>query len=593
MVSCIALILSILFLTVLGGGIFPGTIGIVAVLLCGIACLTALGQNPRQALQPRTSTPAPSVFPWLEVIAFTALLFVLLTALPLPPALTPLTGSLRQDQNSAVVTALQEAALHGAPEPDGTMWFSLSRNRAGTLRALLLLASAFGAAFLTASMTARAKLGFLHGLALVGTSIGVAGFIAQWWSPQGDTIWWIIPIPHAATAPVGCFLNRNHFGGFVALICPVSVALAARALDRRQWVAALLHIGLAGLMIGVVFLSQSRGAILALGAGLAVTLFVIAFKHKLVWGIALSVLVVAGATGIVAKSPAVRARLAGLHDPGSLSSVQSRVAEWRETLRVWPHYPVIGAGANALRTVYPQYRQTSVSARLIHAENEYVQLLAEGGLIGVGLALALATAYWRRLRVTSDAVPPGIGIAVAGALTVAAVHCFFDFPAHLPLYALVLGGLTGVAIALPTPAGTRLRLITMLPFGLGLIAALVISFNHPYQIGTLDSANTLSSARYRDLHRALTWSPTSPAWLYLGRVMAKEGALRGDEDLFRQGERFMSRAAELDPQNYWLWSELGKTRESLKDTQGANEAFGQAHRLRSWMPAPSTTPGKP
>jgi len=519
-------------------------------------------------------------------------LFVLLTALPLPPSLDALSGTLRHEQNMAVVTALQSAAQHGAPAPDGTPWFCLSRNRAGTLRAFLLLASAFSAAYLSASLSARAKLGFLHALAGVGASVGIAGYLAQWWIPQGDTLWWFVPIPHAVTTPIGCFLNRNHFGGFVALICPVSVALAARSFDRHKWFTALLHVILAGVMIAAVFLSLSRGAMLALGAGLVVTLLVIAFTHRLAWGIVLSFLVVAGITAVLTASPAVRTRLEGIQDPSKIGSVQSRVAEWRETLRVWPHYPVIGAGANALRTVYPQFRQTSVSARLIHAENEYIQLLAEGGLVGGTLAAALIFTYRRRLReaALAVAVPPGVGIAIAGSLTVAGVHCFIDFPAHLPLYALVLAGLAGTTLIIPDAASTARRMLSASPFVLALLATLLISLGRPNQMRTMDSADYLYTARYRDLHRALVWAPTSAAWLYLGRAMYREGALRSDGELCSEGERFITKAAELDPQNYRLWHELGETRQKLNDPGRAAEAFGQSHRLRSWMPGP-TTPG--
>lgn len=581
----LVLAMSIVFLTMAGGGLFPATVGIVAAVLCATACLAACAISRRTAGQARGTAPRP--MPFLELILFGMLLLVLLSALPLPPALDALAGPLRHSQNQAVVSALQDADTVGVPVPDGTPWFSLTRNRAGTLRFFLLLAAAFGAALVAASLPAAWKTGHLHVLAWIGAAVGVAGYLGQWIIPQGNTLWWVIPLPPAVTKPVGCFLNRNHFGGFVAMLAPVALALAYHALSRRRWLASPVYLTLTGIMMAAVILSLSRGAMLAMAAGLSITTLVIAFRHRAVWGVLLLVLMLAGAAGILARSPAVRERLQGIHKPGELNSVQSRLAEWRESLRVWPDYPIIGAGMNALRTVYPQRRQTSVSARLIHAENEYIQLLAEGGLLGAGLSIALILAARKRIREADSTVPDVVRIAVTGALTVTGVHCLADFPAHLPLYALVMGSLAG--LLLPPPAAP---LAACWPAGLGLLGAVILSLSPVAHLRNMDDPNYLYSAKYRDLYRALVWAPTSSAWLDLGRSIFREGAIRHSHETCVLGETFMSRAAELDPRNYRLWTEVGNTRSSLKDYRRAADAFKRAHELRSWLPIPSL-PGEP
>lgn len=581
----VVLAMSIMFLTVAGGGLFPATVGIVAAVLCATACLLPLARRATLANPAPGAAPRPK--PILELILFGMLLLVLLSALPLPPALDALSGPLRHSQNQAVVAALQQAGAVGVPVPDGTPWFSLTRNRAGTLRFFLLLAAAFGAALITASLPAAWKTRHLHVLAWIGACVGIAGHLGQWLIPQGDTLWWLIPLPPAVTKPVGCFLNRNHFGGFVAMLVPVALALAYHALSRRRWLVSLIYLTLTGIMMAAVILSLSRGAMLAMAAGLSITTLVIAFRHRTFWGAVLLVLMLAGAAGILARSPAVRERLQGIHKPGELNSVQSRLAEWRESLRVWPDYPIIGAGMNALRTVYPQRRQTSVSARLIHAENEYIQLLAEGGLLGAGLSIALILAARKRIREADDALPDILRTAVTGALVVTGVHCLVDFPAHLPLYALVLGSLAG--LLLPPPASP---LAGRWPAGLGLLGAMALALTPVAHLRDMDDPNYLYSAKYKDLHRALVWAPTSSAWLDLGRSIFREGAIRHSRETCVVGETFMSRAAELDPQNYRLWMEVGNTRSSLKDYRRAAEAYRRAHELRSWLPIPAL-PGDP
>ena len=577
---------SIVFLTLTGAGLYPATVGVVALAVCLLAVV--LGLIP--AARPPSSLPPSPPSHALELWAMTALLAVIVSALPLPPFLDWLAGPLRHSQNQAVSDIFKQVAHAGLPGYDEAPRFCLSRNRAGSLRFFLMLAGVVGAAFLTARQSPAWKRSYLNFLAWFGAAVGVAGILAQWVIPQGDTIWWWLPVPHAPTSPVGCFLNRNHFGGFVAMLSPLALALADDCFRNRRWFGMTAYLALTGLMASVVFLSLSRGALIAMAGGLAVAALLIAFRHNRTWGMALIALLCTGAVVIVFSVAPVRHRLADLRHPSGMASVHSRMAEWRETLRVWPHYPLIGAGMNALRTVYPQHRQTSVGARLIHAENEYVQLLAEGGLLGVALLAGAALAYRRRLK-GAPAVPPVLSTAVVGAVTVTGIHSLFDFPVHLPLYALILGSIAGLLLPLAaTPPSLRSRLTAALPCLVGLAGTLVILSQRPVDLKIMDDPNHLQNATYKTLRQALVWAPTSTAWLYLGHAMYREGYIRRSYEFSALGESLVTRAAALDPNNYRLWYELGEVRVSLNKTNEAAEAFARAQALRSWL-TPPVLPG--
>ncbi len=568
------------FLTIAGGGLFPVTVAIVVLLIESAAIL--------MLLLPAAGIPAPpdisSQRPFLELVIAGILLAVLLTAIPIPPVLDRVAGSVRHQQNQEVVAAFAKAMQAGIPAPADEPWFCLSRNRAGTLRFFLLAAAAFSAFTLSSTLTPRGRVGWLHLLALTGLVVGLVGFIAQWIIPQGDTIWWFLPVPPAPTKPVGCFLNRNHFGGFIALLCPASLALVDHFFNRRNWIRMVLYMLVTGLMMGIVFLSLSRGAILAMSVGMAVTTILIAFRHKRAWGLTLFMLVAVGGGVVFGRNAEVKARFADLNSPKG--STESRLSEWRESLRVFPSYPLIGAGMNALRMVYPQHRQTSVGARLIHAENEYVQLLVEGGVIGVVLTVALIAAMHRRLREAVSSPPEAAVFAGVGSLTVAGVHCLIDFPAHLPIYALVAGSLAGLLFPPPTPGSGRRKSMALLPALIGLTVTLALLVNHPADLKNMDDPRRLSGTHYRDLFQAMVWAPTSPAWEYLGHAMYREGSNRRDRELSATGESFVSHAAMLDPQNYWLWYHLGEMRLALSDKAGAADAFKRANTLRAWLKPP-------
>lgn len=573
---------SVLLLVLLGGGLFPGPVCATALLTCSAWALGLVRRHRAPAADP----VAGAAFPWLEIAMATALLLVILTALPLPPLLDPFIGALRRQQNRVAQAFLEQGASLGLFD-DARPWFALSRNRVGTLRFVLLLASAFGAMMLSASLPARWRVKYLAYLAGVGAIVAVGGHISQWWIPQGDTLWWTLPVAHVLPGPVGCFVNRNHFGGFVAMLTPVTLVLAGHAFRRRRRFSGAVLLVMAIAMVFALFTSLSRGAVLAFaGASVALSL-VLAARRSFAAAIGSLVAVAALAALVLAASPHARDRLAGLKHPLSIPSVQNRLMEWRESLRVWPSYPLIGAGANALRMVYPQARRTSVARWLVFAENEYVQLVAEGGVIGVAVAGAWLWAVRRRLRDGSEAVPPVVAAAAGGAVMTAAIHGAFDFALHLPLYAVVLASLAGLCLSPPGVAPQRRLAFALAPAALGLLASAAIGLSAGTTLRRLDTDDFLGSASPVDLRRALISAPTSwHAWYYLGHGAWLEGNSRHDTRLLRFGASLMTQAAWLDPQNYRLWYALGEARLTLKDYARADAAFARARQLRPWRTPP-------
>jgi O-antigen ligase len=174
------------------------------------------------------------------------------------------------------------------------------------------------------------------------------------------------------------------------------VALGARASAGHQLgallVAMLLLLTLAGLAIGFVTgrrapslaLRRRAGALLLallLGAVLALA-GALAASHR-------------GFTGTI--SHAFRS-LTDPHapvppnTPGRLTAIGSvRARYWNEALKVFQAHPVLGAGALGYRTARLRYRGETLD--VTHAHGFVVQTLADLGLVGLALALALLAAW--------------------------------------------------------------------------------------------------------------------------------------------------------------------------------------------------------
>jgi tetratricopeptide (TPR) repeat protein len=78
--------------------------------------------------------------------------------------------------------------------------------------------------------------------------------------------------------------------------------------------------------------------------------------------------------------------------PDRLTAVASvRARYWKEALQVFHAHPLLGAGAEGYATAHLRYRKETLSVR--HAHGFVVQTLADLGVLGLALALALLAAW--------------------------------------------------------------------------------------------------------------------------------------------------------------------------------------------------------
>jgi O-antigen ligase len=66
-------------------------------------------------------------------------------------------------------------------------------------------------------------------------------------------------------------------------------------------------------------------------------------------------------------------------------SLKDRWGIWMDTYRIIKDYPLFGAGLGTFIQVFPMYRSFHTRGLFTHAENDFLQLASEAGLIGIGL----------------------------------------------------------------------------------------------------------------------------------------------------------------------------------------------------------------
>jgi len=66
-------------------------------------------------------------------------------------------------------------------------------------------------------------------------------------------------------------------------------------------------------------------------------------------------------------------------------SFEDRWTIWVNTFRIIQDYPLFGTGIGTFVQVFPMYRSFHIRGLMTHAENDFLQLISEVGLLGIGL----------------------------------------------------------------------------------------------------------------------------------------------------------------------------------------------------------------
>lgn len=216
--------------------------------------------------------------------------------------------------------------------------------------------------------------------------------------------------------------NPNVLGEYLLLVIPSALVffLKDKAKSLSKWV----YLGISGIMLICLILTQSRGCWLGFMATAAI--FITFYEGRL-WG--LVPLVLCAMPFVMPQS--ILDRLASIGDMGD-SSTSYRVFIWMGAMGILRNYLIggIGMGEAAFAQVYPLFSYNAIVAP--HSHNTFLQLLVEGGIPALAtfiavIVLALKSghkAYKSHPKKSTDALMIlGIGSGIIGFL----VQSMFDY----------------------------------------------------------------------------------------------------------------------------------------------------------------------
>jgi O-antigen ligase len=274
----------------------------------------------------------------------------------------------------------------------------------------------------------------------------------------------------------GQFINRNHFAFLMEMVLGLILGLIAGQGVRREHI--LIYLALALPVWTALVLCNSRGGLFSMLAQVLflALLFSLArakrddvqqaseerslfrriihasfFRPVLLAGLMMMIFIGAvwiGGESLTSRLETVSSEIGAEGNQGN-EGVR-RLEIWRATWALIKDHPLTGVGFNGYWAAIPQYHHASGVSTPQQAHNDYLELLASGGIIGVALVGWFLFLLVRRIRQSLRAPDSLRRATVLGAsvgLFGVAVHSMVDFGLHVTINALIFTALIVISIA--------------------------------------------------------------------------------------------------------------------------------------------------
>ena len=486
----------------------------------------------------------------------------------------------------------------------------------GTLDALALgIAYALLFALVVSTVRTEAEIHRLA-LSLVVIGFGMALFaILQQYTWNGK-IYWVRTVT-AGGSPTGPFVNRNHFAGYIEMLIPVAmgytVASFAGAPARgdtawRRFVDRLtsargnqlaLLVFMTLVMSVSLVLTLSRGGIVSFATALILIGLILLFgrttKRWVLLPGALAALVLISLTWF-GLGPIIDRVNTLLHLPED-QSMLGRIAVWKDTTKIMGDYPYMGSGPGTFGAVYPAYKTVPDPVFYEHAHNDYVQLMAETGIVGFGLSVGTVGILFGFViaggRARRNPWAKGLLLGVVTGVVAILLHGLYDFNFHIPANAFLCTVLMAMAWNLARPDRSdepsepvvgRRRPVAAVA---GLVVLVLLAYqttaafaaDRYYHCGMeMEKAGKLDRAG-EEYRLAIDWDPAHPQYHIALGGLDERRYRDGDASALPAARSEMALAAALAPTLAEPHLHLGWIHAQLRETGAAMEEFNRVLKL--------------
>ncbi len=441
------------------------------------------------------------------------------------------------------------------------------------------------------------------GLALIGLAAALSMFAVFQFITHYDRVWTMIKPEGYVVRGSGTFINPNHFAGFLEMILPLALAYT---LVGRFSHASKVVLGYASLAIIVgIGVTLSRGGWVATALMLAVFSIVLLLQRdfRLRSVLVLGVLLAAG-VAFVARAHQSQKRFDQL--VAATTHQDDRFLYWNSAAQIWRENIWLGAGPAHYDYRFRQYRAPALQGAPQYVHNDYLNTLADLGLVGLGLVVIFILLFYAGVFKTWRFVqrsPNDLGtkssnkaaFVLGGSLGILALlfHSFVDFNMQIPanaILALTLIALVTNYIRFATQTFWSslgiTRKIFLMPLGLAGLFYLAPQIAQRVREDSLLSQAAVevdfSEKKLALLKKAFALEPKNFATAYsIGEIFRNQSSAgNGDyKSLAQEAMEWFQRSIDLNPFYPFSYVRYGMCLDWLNKNEEAAKYFEQAARL--------------
>ncbi len=412
------------------GSVETWSIGIVE----SLVFLTTLVYCIETRSQSHSYLKVPGILP-----LFLLLVFMWLQVIPLPPSFV-----------NTIAPGVYQAYAPILEIQDGTQWIPLTVNQKSTLLEALRITSYAFFYILTVQLLSRKEVLGKTVRLIAGLAIAIAFLAILQKFTASDLIYWFRRAPENAS-PVGPWVYRNHYAGFMEMLFPIVLALffyyRPKLRDKQSFrskavsilsspgsnIQFFLGFGVVLILVSI-FIGLSRGGIIA--ANLALFFFLILFSRKLTNSGKILPLAIFGALLLTVTwfgwDPILARFNASTTQAGVITD--GRLPLWLDCSPLIKDFIFTGSGFGTFIHAFPQYNNLPTSIIFDHAHNDYIELVTDGGLIGFFLAASFVITIFQNglKKLSLRREPYSVLLIIAGLTGIFAIllHSITDFNMH-------------------------------------------------------------------------------------------------------------------------------------------------------------------
>ncbi len=250
----------------------------------------------------------------------------------------------------------------------------------------------------------------------------------------------------------GTFVNRNHFANFLMMSLSVGVGWMIyktspgegektrkqHILAAIQWVLSgkiSMRLVLVAIVIGLVMTRSRMGNFSFFLSLITAGGLMWHFSGKSKWKLlALFVSLVIVDIYVMGTWFGIERVVERIQQTSSATEMRPEMVAG--SIMLWKDYLWVGSGLETFYTTFPAYKTAGMTGYVDHAHNDFIELLAEVGIIGFALMLPVVGLSFlvglNAMRTTSSRLMRGVAFASVMAIIAQLLHASVDFSLRIP-----------------------------------------------------------------------------------------------------------------------------------------------------------------